>query len=183
MTSTPSLDPAIVARVDETLGRFREPLGPDALGYRNHVCRVLAFVSGLLLGRPLPEPLLQAAVFHDLGIWTDRTFDYLAPSRRLAAAAIAASATPGIAAEVETVIEQHHKLTRYRGAFEATVETFRRADLVDVSLGLVRFGLEGTFVAAVRRDFPDAGFHWRLVELTGRQFLRSPLRPLPMLRW
>ena len=181
------LDPAVVGRVDDGLTAFREALGPDAAAYRNHVCRVLAFTSRLLpagpLGQPLPEPLLQAAVFHDLGIWTDRTFDYLGPSRRLAAGAMAAAGTPGLGAEVEAVIDHHHKLTRYRGAFESHVEAFRRADLVDVSLGLIRFGLPGTFVSEVRREFPNVGFHRRLAELTWRQLLRTPLRPLPMLRW
>jgi hypothetical protein len=187
LLNAPSLDPATVARVDDGLSRFREALGPDAEAYRHHVCRVLAFVSRLLPVQPfpeaLPESLLQAAVFHDLGIWTDRTFDYLAPSRRLAAASLAACGASDIAPEVEAVIEHHHKLTRYRGPFEASVEVFRRADLVDVSLGLVSFGLERPFVAAVRREFPNAGFHRRLAELTGRQLLRTPLRPLPMLRW
>ncbi len=184
MKSAPLLEPAIVARVDGELEGFREALGPDAAAYRNHVCRVLAFAARLLPpGRPIPEPLVFAGIFHDLGIWTDRTFDYLGPSRRLAATAMEGAGRPGLAAEVEAVIEYHHKLTPYRGAFEAGVEVFRRADLVDVSLGLVRFGLPGPFVSRVRREFPNAGFHRRLVELTFRQLLRTPLRPLPMLRW
>ena len=85
--------------------------------------------------------------------------------------------------EVQTIIEQHHKLTRYRGPFERAVETFRRADLVDVSLGLVRFGLPPSQVRAVRKAFPNAWFHRRLLVLTARQFLRDPLRPLPMMLW
>jgi HD superfamily phosphodiesterase len=35
-------------------------------------------------GRGDLEKIAAAAVFHDLGIWTDRTFDYIAPSIALA---------------------------------------------------------------------------------------------------
>ncbi len=72
---------------------------------------------------------------------------------------------------------------RFRGPFERAVKTFRRADLVDVSLGLVRFGLPASQVRAVRKAFPKAGFHRRLLVQTARQFLRDPLHPLPMMRW
>jgi len=187
MSITLSLDPALIARVDGALSLFGDALGPDAMAYRNHVCRVLAFVSRLVPAEPvggtLSEPLLQAAIYHDLGIWTDRTFDYLAPSRRLAAAALTERGASSLAPEVEAIIENHHKLTPYQGPFESSVEAFRRADLVDVSLGLIRFGLPGPFIAAVRRDFPNAGFHRRLVRLTLRQLALTPLHPLPMLRW
>jgi len=30
--------------------------------------------------------------------------------------------------------------------------------------------------------WPDAGFHWRLLELTVDRFLKHPLTPLPMVR-
>jgi len=35
-------------------------------------------------GRGEVEKIAAAAVFHDLGIWTDRTFDYIAPSIAIA---------------------------------------------------------------------------------------------------
>ena len=187
MSSAPFFDPVLVNCVDDTLSAYREALGPDAMAYRNHVCRVLAFVSRLVPAEPvggtLSEPLLQAAIYHDLGIWTDRTFDYLAPSRRLAAAALDEQGASSLAPEVEAIIENHHKLTPYLGPFASGVEAFRRADLVDVSLGLISFGLPGRFVAAIRREFPNAGFHRRLVQLTLHQLLLTPVRPLPMLRW
>lgn len=82
--------------------------------------------------------------------------------------------------EVAALIREHHKMGVYRGPFATTVETFRRADYVDVSLGILRFGLPWSFVREVQAAHPDAGFHWRLATLTAAQFLRSPLRPLPM---
>jgi len=169
---------------DHILGLHSRELGGDLRGYCNHVTRVLGFLLALAPGLAADSEVLEvAAAFHDLGIWTDRTFDYLGPSRRLARAWLAENGLDERAAEVEAVIEQHHKLRPYRGPFAASVEAFRRADLVDVSLGAVRSGLDAEYVRAVRRALPNAGFHWRLVTLTGRQLLRSPLRPLPMLRW
>jgi hypothetical protein len=35
----------------------------------------------------------------------------------------------------------------------------------------------------VRGQFLNARFHARLAVFTGRQLLRTPLKPLPMLRW
>lgn len=84
---------------------------------------------------------------------------------------------------MDLIIQQHHKLRRYTGPFEASVEAFRRADLVDLSLGLIRAGLKPEFIRTVRVQFPNAHFHKRLSVFTGQQFLRTPCSPLPMMRW
>ena len=175
--------PTVHALVDELLAPFTPALGPDFLGYRNHVQRVLNHYQALSGGARPPDTVLLAAPFHDLGIWTAGTFDYLAPSVQLAQAHLAAQQLEQHGPEVEALINEHHKLRRYRGPHEARVECYRRADLVDVSLGVVRFGLPMAHLHAVRVAFPDAGFHWRLATLTARQLLRTPLRPLPMLHW
>lgn len=70
-----------------------------------------------------------------------------------------------------------------RIALAALVDAFRRADLVDVSLGLMRSGLPRSFVRDVRRAFPNAGFHRRLLALGAQRARSHPLSPLPMLRW
>ena len=172
------------AQVEELIAAHSTALGRDLPAYRNHVCRVLNYYVAL---RPpaddLPETVMIAAAFHDLGIWTARTFDYLEPSVRLAEAHLATLGREDLAPEVTALITEHHKLRPYTGPHAATVEIFRRADLVDLSLGLVRSGLPASFVGAVKAAFPNAGFHRRLVQLTARQFLRTPWRPLPMLRW
>jgi putative acetyltransferase len=68
--------------VGSSIRGHREALGHDLPAYENHVVRVLRFVAAL--GGELSEPLVVAAAFHDLGIWTARTFDYLEPSVELA---------------------------------------------------------------------------------------------------
>ena len=156
-------------------------LGKDLAAYRNHVMRVLRFFR--LLGGYCSEQLVIAAAFHDLGIWTAGTFDYLEPSVHLAKKYLEANDRSDHVDEVTAVIVNHHKLRPYRGPFKDSVERFRRADLADVSLGLIRSGLSREDVRSVRSALPNAGFHRRLADLTLRQFLRHPLHPLPMVRW
>jgi hypothetical protein len=81
------------------------------------------------------------------------------------------------------MILDQHKVTASRGARDSLVELFRRADWIDVSRGLRRFGLPRTFIAAVGARWPSAGFHRRLVELTNDRFRKHPLSPLPMVKW
>ncbi|MBL8492286.1 MAG: hypothetical protein JNM82_16005 [Rhodocyclaceae bacterium] len=169
---------------DEILAAHAQALGADFDAYRNHVCRMLHFFVALAGGNEAPPDHVQvAAAFHDLGIWTAHTFDYLPPSVALADAWLAGRGMESLAPEVAAIVTEHHKLRPWRGPWEATVETFRRADLVDLSLGAIRFGLPAAQVRAVRTAFPNAGFHRLLARLTVRQFLRTPLRPLPMFRW
>jgi hypothetical protein len=170
--------------VDEILQSHASSIGDDLPGYRNHVYRVLNFFAALSgSSAAIPETVLIASAFHDIGIWTDGTFDYLEPSIARSRAYLAGCQCQHLERETGVVIAEHHKIRPYRSEFAGNVEAFRRADLVDVSVGVVRFGLPGAFVRSVKATFPDAGFHWRLVTLAARQCLRSPLRPLPMLRW
>jgi len=173
-------DNSIVA---EILASYATDLGRDRIGYGNHVMRVVNFFRALSGMPTCPEHVLIAAAFHDLGIWTAGTFDYLAPSIDLARAYLDETGRGGHRDEVAAIILEHHKLRSYRGRFASTVETFREADLVDVSLGAVRFGLPRRFVRSVRAALPNAGFHRCLLSLTARQAARDPLRPLPMVRW
>jgi predicted metal-dependent HD superfamily phosphohydrolase len=170
------------SRLAEDIIQAHAPaLGRDRLAYTNHVLRVLRFFQEL--GGGCPDQVVIAAAFHDLGIWTDGTFDYLMPSVRLAHQYLESTGHGSHAPEVEAIILNHHKLTRYRGPFGRSVELFRRADLVDVSLGLIRFGIQRAVVRDIRASLPNSGFHRRLTTLVVRQLLHHPLRPLPMVRW
>jgi len=85
--------------------------------------------------------------------------------------------------EIEAMIVDHHKVTPSRANPQSLVEPFRRADWIDVSRGLRRFGLPRTFIAAVATTWPSAGFHRRLVQMTIDRFRKHPLAPLPMVKW
>ena len=169
--------------VEEVLDNHASELGHDFIAYRNHVYRVLN-LSLAIVGdsRVELEKIAVAAVFHDLGIWTNHTFDYIAPSVALAREYLAARGMKNWIPEIEEMIMDHHKITSERNP-QSLVESFRRADWIDVTRGLRRFGLPRTFVAAVAAKWPDAGFHRRLVELTIVQWQKHPLHPLPMVKW
>jgi hypothetical protein len=112
------------------------------------------------------EKIAVAAVLHDLGIWTKHTFDYIAPSVGIAREHLAARGRADWIPEIEAMIVNHHKITPSRANPQSLVESFRRADWIDVSRGLRRFGLPRMFIAAVDAAWPNAGFHRRLVQLT-----------------
>lgn len=169
-----------VPLLESLLEQHRAVLGADHTAYRNHCCRVFHFATALGVAPADEELLAIALAFHDLGIWTHGTLDYLGPSEQLARDWLATQGRSQDADRVAAMIANHHKVSAYPG--DALVEAMRRADLVDVSLGLVRFSIPRDEVRAVQRLFPDAGFHWRLVQLTGRQLLRDPRHPLPMFR-
>jgi len=170
--------------VERVLGDHASVLGHDRIAYRNHVYRVANLCLAVAGDNPVElEKLAVAAVFHDLGIWTNHTFDYIPPSVVLAREHLTSRGLTDWIPEVEAMIVNHHKITSPRADPKSLVESFRRADWIDVSRGLRRFGLPRTLVAAVIAAWPDAGFHRRLVALTIDRWWRHPLNPLPMVKW
>src|SRR5262245_15796683 len=172
-----------IRTIDEVLHDHASELGRDFIAYRNHVYRVVNLCAAIVKGHVGLEKLAVAAVFHDLGIWTNKTFDYIAPSVALARAHLAARGLAEWTPEIEAMIVNHHKVTSSRPDSQSLVESFRRADWIDVTRGLRRFGLPRPFIAAVGATWPDAGFHRRLVQLTVDRFWKHPLSPLPMVKW
>lgn len=159
-------------------------MGQDFIAYRNHVYRVVNLCLAIVGdSRVELEKIAVAAVFHDLGIWTDNTFDYIAPSVAVAREHLTARGMADWIPEIEAMIVDHHKVTPSPPNPQSLVESFRRADWIDVSRGLRRFGLPRAFIAAVAATWPSAGFHRRLVELTIYRFLKHLLTPLPMVKW
>ena len=175
---------ASLPTVEEVLNTHASDLGHDLIAYRNHVYRVanlclaIAGDSGVKL-----EKIAVAAVFHDLGIWTNHTFDYIAPSAAIAREHLAARGMADWIPEIDAMIVNHHKVTSSRSNPQSLVESFRRADWIDVTHGLRRFGLPRPFIAATTATWPDAGFHRRRLELTIDRWWKHPLNSLPMLKW
>ena len=169
--------------VDAVLDNHASELGHDLTAYRNHVYRVVNLCLAIVGdSRVELEKIALAAVFHDLGIWTNHTFDYIAPSVALAREYLAARGMADWSPEIEAMIEDHHKITSSRANPQWLVESFRRADWIDVTSGLRRFGLPRPFIASLAAMWPDAGFHRRLVELTIDRWSKHPLSPLPMVK-
>ncbi|MDQ8044861.1 MAG: hypothetical protein AAGC46_09125 [Solirubrobacteraceae bacterium] len=183
--ATPT-DPGLVGpsqRIEGILAGFAPQLGRDAVAYGNHVRRVFGLVraQGPQLTADDLEQTAIAAVFHDLGVWTHHTFDYLEPSIALAAGYLDAEGLAAWGPRVHTMILEHHKLRPYRG--DPVVEWFRRADLCDLSFGLRRSGIPRAAYRDLAAAFPSAGFHRRIAQLATTRAITHPLRPAPMMRW
>jgi hypothetical protein len=172
-----------IPTLDTILDVYAAALGGDFEGYRNHAYRVANLCVSQSPGSTEEiEKIAIAAAFHDLGIWTDRTFDYLTPSVRLARAYLSDAGRPEWIPEITEIILSHHKVSRYYGADGWLVEPFRRADWMDVSMGVMTFGLSRRLFDATLSFWPRAGFHKRLVQLALRRAWTHPWSPLPMVR-
>jgi hypothetical protein len=169
--------------LDNILESRRESLDRDFEAYRHHCYRVLNFCLAFCgEGAEIERKVSIAAAFHDLGIWVNKTYDYLEPSKELARGYLAKTDQGRWTEEIEAVIEQHHKLSKYISDPGWLVEPFRKADWIDVSRGWLTFGLPSAFIAEVLAKFPNAGFHKRLIDLTWQRLKTHPLSPLPMMR-
>lgn len=168
--------------IEQLLQKFKPVLGKDFEKYRNHVYRV--FSNCLLMDSEQNnrEKYAVATVFHDIGIWTDGTFDYLAPSIQQVKFYLTEIGQEDWASEISRMIYWHHKLSNYKGENENTVETFRKADWMDVSLGFFTFGFDNQKIRRVRRKFPNAGFHFFLIKQSVKNFFKHPLNPVPVFK-
>ncbi len=168
--------------IENLLNQFSPVLGADHAKYKNHIYRV--FLNCLLADsdKNNEEKYAIAAVFHDIGIWTHDTIDYLNPSIEQAKLFLRETCKQDRTEEITGMIYWHHKTTKYKGRYEKTIETFRKADWTDVSLGLKKFGIDKQKIKLNRKQFPNRGFHWFLVKRITKNFFHHPLHPLPMFK-
>jgi hypothetical protein len=168
--------------IEALLNRYRPVTGHDHEKYRNHVYRV--FLNCLLLDKDKDneEKYAVAAVFHDIGIWTKHTIDYLDPSIEEARKYLIAQHKHDRLEETELMIYWHHKTKPYKGRHEQTVEVFRKADWIDVTFGLFTYGLDTNKIKANKKGLPNKGFHWFLIKKIFKNLFRHPLKPLPMFK-
>lgn len=172
-----------LASLDALLRVYTTELGRDFTAYRHHVYRDVNLCVALSSGEPdVIEKIVIAAVYHDLGIWTHKTFDYLTPSIEMAKAHLRRTGRAHWSSEIGAMILDHHKITRYKGNLSPLVEPFRRADWIDMSRGLRTFGMPRSFLRDVFETWPDAGFHRRLFELELERLRTHPWNPLPMVK-
>jgi hypothetical protein len=173
-----------ISLVGEILDARKLEMGIDYAGYENHVYRMIHFCFALHDCKSEErEKIIIAGCFHDLGIWINNTLDYLPPSVALAKEYLAQNGLDHWSAEIELMIDMHHKLRSYRDDRYPLVEVFRRGDLVDFSLGIIMCGLPAAYIRKVKDQFPNSGFHKRLVQLELKWVSRHPLNPLPILKW
>lgn len=168
--------------IEDILPKFKSAIGLDYDRYKNHVYRV--FLNCLLIDdrKNNEEKYAIASAFHDIGIWTDHTFDYLNPSIGQVKIYLTEINRADWIEEISLMIYWHHKMSRYQGQHEEIVENFRKADWIDVSLAFLTFKLDKQKINETRRRFPNLGFHIFLIKETIKNFFRHPLNPLPVFK-
>jgi hypothetical protein len=170
--------------IEEILTTWKDRIGSDYPGYRGHVYRMFNFCLAL---RPCSEEektrLAIAACFHDIGLWSAHTVDYLPPSVAEARQYLAATGRDAWTEEIGLMIALHHKVRRCPTDPYPLVELFRKGDLVDFSLGFFRFGLPSAYVRAVKQAIPNDGFHRFLMKGAREWFAKHPLSPPPFMKW
>jgi hypothetical protein len=167
--------------IDGILNTHRSELEENYESYRNHVYRVYNFALTQLDANQELEKLSIASAFHDLGIWTNKTLDYLEPSAKLAREYckkqnISLSDTN----EIEMMINNHHKLSEVESSVMA--EILREADLIDLTLGFVPKGRKKAEIKLIKDLFPNKGFHLFLLKLFAKNLIRNPKHPFPIFK-
>ncbi len=171
--------------VEEIFDGHRDHARGDDAGYRGlrgHAYRVLNLARAVAPDSPdRDDKLAVAAAFHDLDAFT--SLDYLASSIRAQDAWLESTGRGGWRDELGVVVAEHHRLTPCRGPYAGLAEAFRRADLADLTQGLVCWGIPRSHVRAVRAAFDVGPFFTRVVpSAIARQLLHHPLDPIPILR-
>lgn len=169
---------------EQILAQYKSVIASDFTGYKHHVLRMLSFCHALKpdMTEEQSHKLQIAAAFHDIALWTHDRVDYLVPSYQVALEYLAEHGLEEWQQEIQIIIDVHHLTSEYQGPFEQLAEVFRKADLIDFSLGLIRNGLSRTKIKEVKQALPNAGFHLCLLRFSLKQLFRNPLRPAPMIR-
>ena len=166
---------------DEILESHRRHAHGDDSGYnayKAHAYRVVNFARALIPDEPdRDDKLAIAAAFHDLAAFD--TLDYLVPSIAAQDAWLQETGRDGWSDELALMVAEHHRLSKYGPTrpHAPLVEAFRRADLIDVSQGLIRFGLPSAYVKEVRAEFDASVFFKRVIPSGTLRAIRNLQQP------
>lgn len=155
-------------------------MGADFDAYHNHAQRVYHYATTLLLMRESKKLAISAA-FHDLDIWVNQTMNYLPGSAHLANTYLSGSDYQLLPEEIKFIISQHHKLRKIKGNIEA--EAFRKADLIDLTAGKIRFNIPISIIQDLERQYPRKAFTKLILRKSFHHALNHPLNPFPMIKW
>jgi hypothetical protein len=178
---------AATPAAQDALARLRRATGSANGPMERHCLRVrhIAAELGRRRGWELDGELVTvAAILHDIGIYpaASRGGVYTADGAALAREMLAVHGWSAERTELcAEAIDRHHDLRsqRERGG---EVEAIRLADLVDVSGGLLRFGLDRRWLKALSHDVPRRGLAGELARVVGRALRERPLT-VPRIFW
>ena len=189
-----SADPSVTNRkinvitssphLEKLLRNYKELIGADYEGYRNHIYRVLTYSLHYLDGNSTLDgavlknlPIIEAAlVFHDIGLWTDRRLSYLEPSSFRAKQEFEGIYSERDLELLHNIIYWHHKVTPFVGPQAEIVNAVRKADWIDATMGVVNFGMPHAHIVSVNEKLLEAGFHSMLVGIGPRYYGYNVIR-------
>ena len=151
---------ASIKLIDDILYEWKETIGEDFEGYKNHVYRMVNYC--LVLKECTEEEknkVYIAGCFHDIGIWTKGTINYIPPSVAAANDYLSKNDLLQWENEISQMIDEHHKINKCKNNEFDLVEVFRKGDLVDFSLGFINSGIPKSYIKDIKSTFPNSGFH------------------------
>ena len=177
LTTHPLIEEILDAHADRARGDER-----GFAGYRGHVYRVFNLARALVDDTDdRDDKLAIASPFHDIEAFAG--LDYLAPSIHSQDAWLERTGRSAWSEELAVVVAQHHRFGTYRDRHARLAEPLRRADLADLSQGLIRSGIPKEHVREVRGTFDVGSFFSRTVPRAAvRNLVRHPLDPVPHAR-
>ena len=188
MTAAATFDELALSAAElDALARLRAATGTVAGPMERHCLRCRHIAAELARRRRWVtdgELLTVASLLHDIGLYpsASRGGVYTADGASLARAIL-----PGHGWSAERIercaaaIDRHHDIRRQL-AHGREVEALRLADLVDVSAGLIRFGLDREWLRALQVAVPRDGLWGELRREVGRSLRERPLT-LPRIFW
>ena len=101
--------------IEEILSEWKTRIGDEYVGYGGHVYRMFNFCLALSqCSEEEKTKLAIAACFHDIGLWSDQTVDYISPSIVQAKRYLTKTGQEAWSEEIGLMIEWHHKVRRYK---------------------------------------------------------------------
>lgn len=165
--------------IELILRKYEVTLGDDFEKYLNHAHRIYYYARTLLLKKE-SHKLAIVSAFHDLDIWVSGNMDYLPGSVLLVKEYLKENSFRFLPDEIRFIINNHHKISRIKGNIEA--EAFRKADLIDLTGGLIRFNIPKGLIKETEVNYPRLSFTKCLLNKTLRHAISQPMRPFPMIR-
>ncbi|NER34863.1 MAG: hypothetical protein F6J93_12710 [Oscillatoria sp. SIO1A7] len=175
---------ARIPLLEEIFSDWKETIGSEYEGYKNHVYRTIHFCLALReCSEEEREKIIIAGAFHDIGIWIEDTVDYIPPSVPPAMEYLKNRNLEVWSKEIKLMITEHHKIGEFKDEMHPLVEVFREGDLVDFSFGTFKFGIPSAYINEVKATFPNSDFHKNLGKRAIKWFGNHPLNPAPMMKW
>jgi hypothetical protein len=171
----------------DALDRLRAATGATDGPMERHCLRcrhIAAQIAGRNGWAIDPEALTVAAILHDIGLYpgVSRGGVYTADGAELAREMLPAHGWDSERIErCVLAIDRHHEL-RPQLEHGGEVEALRRADLVELSGGLVSFGVGRAWLRSLNATISRAGLAGELAREVGRALIERPLT-MPRIFW